>query len=83
MSFGLSYLSRFLWDIYLAGYFYDLDEYTDDDFTFESEMAFNTVMYIDVLPFIGLLIVHHKNFKQTKVTPCLGEKQLMIFLVKI
>ena len=60
--FELSYLSRFIWD-----------EYFDDALFFRNYftycMGFDASLYIDVLPFIGLLLFHYKNFKQSNHEP--------------
>ena len=56
--FELSYLSRFLWDMVIIN---DLEE---DSFPYI--IGFDVTLYIDVLPFIGLLLIHHNNFKRSK-----------------
>ena len=56
--FELSYLSRFLWDIVI------INELEEDSFSYI--IGFDITLYIDVLPFIGLLLIHHKNFKRSK-----------------
>ena len=55
--FELSYLSRFLWDQFLC-------ERLEDEY--KNDIVFDICLYIDVLPFIGLLLFHRKNFKQRR-----------------
>ena len=56
--FGFGYLYRFFWDIYLAGAL--------EEKKFATEICFDLALYIEVLPFISLLLLHFKNFKQSK-----------------
>ena len=35
---------------------------------YDNDVVFDICMYIDVLPFIALLLFHRKNFKQKKET---------------
>ena len=58
LLFELSYLSRFLWDEFIS------NAIKDDDFAYET--VFDACLYFDVLPFIGLLLFHYKNFRQSK-----------------
>ena len=56
--FGLNYLTGFLWDLYVGP---ALQEYF-----FAYWMGYDSCILIEVLPFIGLLLFHCKNFKQPK-----------------
>ena len=56
--FALSYLYRFLWDLYVNAAL--------QDFPFASYICYDLSLYLDVLPFIGLLLFHNKNFKQRR-----------------
>ena len=59
--FEVSYLSRFLWDIWIVEYLTEL--------SFAYGFCYDMSLYIDVLPFIGLLLFHYKNFRQTNYMP--------------
>ena len=56
--FELSYLSRFLWDQFAK----NILTYR----SFANDMLYDVSLYLDVLPFIGLLLFHYKNFKYNK-----------------
>ena len=56
--FELSYLSRFLWDEFIC------EALASTDFAYS--IAFDASLYMDVLPFIGLLLFHYRNFKPSK-----------------
>ena len=49
---------RFVFDIYVFGALIG--------YQFAYDLAIDLVLYIDVLPFIGILLFHRKNFKQSK-----------------
>ena len=53
--FELSYLSRFSWDMY---------EMNSERSEYYYVIGYDASLYFDVLPFIGLLLLHHSNFKQ-------------------
>ena len=53
--FELSYLFRFFWDQYLHKIWKEK--------SFAYRTAYDVSLYIDVLPFIALLLFHWKNFK--------------------
>ena len=55
--FEISYLSRYLWDEFVG------EMLLDDNFAYG--IGFDASLYIDVLPFIGLLLFHYKNFNQS------------------
>ena len=56
--FGLNYLTGFLWDRYVGSAL--------QDYFFAYWMGYDSCILIEVLPFIGLLLFHCKNFKQPK-----------------
>ena len=55
--FELSYLSRFFWDMY---------EKNSERSEYGYVIVYDVSLYLDVLPFIGLLLLHHSNFKQRR-----------------
>ena len=55
--FELSYLSRFSWDMY---------EINSERSEYNYVIVYDASLYFDVLPFIGLLLLHHSNFKQRR-----------------
>ena len=59
--FELSYLSRFIYDQFLYKVFYDCNNQEKEAFAFV--ITFDACLYLDVLPFIGLLLFHLKNFR--------------------
>lgn len=59
--FEISYLTRFVWDQYISASFESKD-YCDNEFAYE--IGYDMSLYIDVLPFIALLLFHYSNFKQ-------------------
>ena len=59
--FELSYLSRFIYDQFLYNVFYDCENQKEEAFAFV--ITFDACLYLDVLPFIGLLLFHLKNFR--------------------
>ena len=56
LFFELSYFVRFLWDIYILAAI--SDPYT-------IWLVYDLVLYLDVLPYICLLLFHSRNFRQT------------------
>ena len=59
--FEISYLTRFVWDQYISASFESKDPCVDE---FAYEIGYDMSLYIDVLPFIALLLFHYSNFKQ-------------------
>ena len=56
-------MSRFLWDEFIS------DALNSDEDYWPYAIGFDLTLYMDVLPFIGLLLFHYKNFKPSKNLP--------------
>ena len=59
--FELSYLLRFVWDVFIA------DVYDSDVFYYE--LGYDTMAYAEGLAFMALLLQHNRNFKQIEAVP--------------